>query len=109
LNLTKNGIQSIPGDQKGEIRISVTKSNGFVRIAFSDNGTGIGVEAQEHLFEPNFTTKTSGMGLGLSIVHNIIATAGGRIWYETSANSGTTFFVEIPVNEKAGNLVNNHS
>ena len=109
LNLTKNGIQSIPGDQKGEIRISVTKSNGFVQIAFSDNGTGIGAEAQEHLFEPNFTTKTSGMGLGLSIVHNIITTTGGRIWYETSANSGTTFYVEIPLNEKSSSLVNNHS
>ncbi|MEI8113501.1 MAG: HAMP domain-containing sensor histidine kinase, partial [Bacteroidia bacterium] len=109
LNLTKNGIQSIPGDQIGEIRISVTKSDGFVRIAFSDNGTGIGVEAQEHLFEPNFTTKTSGMGLGLSIVHNIIATAKGKIWYETSANSGTTFYVELPINEKDNSLVNNHS
>jgi len=109
LNLTKNGIQSIPGDQKGEILISVKKTDGFARIAFSDNGTGIDKEAQEHLFEPNFTTKTSGMGLGLSIVHNIITTAGGRIWYDTSEYTGTTFYIEIPLYKKAKSPVNNHS
>ena len=97
LNLTKNGIQSIPADQKGEIVITTTKTEGFARIAFSDNGSGIDKEAREHLFEPNFTTKTSGMGLGLSIVHNIITTAGGRIWYDTSEHTGTTFYIEIPL------------
>lgn len=102
LNLTKNGIQSIPPDEKGEIRIKVKKEGTFASIAFSDNGAGISQEAQLHLFEPNFTTKTSGMGLGLSIVRNIIQTAGGRIDYETSEDAGTTFYVEIPLYEKNG-------
>jgi nitrogen fixation/metabolism regulation signal transduction histidine kinase len=100
LNLTKNGIQSIPSDERGEIRINLQKADGFALIAFSDNGAGISPEAQEHLFEPNFTTKTSGMGLGLSIVRNIIQTAGGKIEYETSAGLGTTFYVQIPLSDK---------
>ncbi len=106
LNLIKNGIQSIPADQKGEIKITVQKNESVALISISDNGCGISDEALEHLFEPNFTTKTSGMGLGLSIVQNIIHSFGGKIWHETSALSGTTFFIEIPryqstlVNEK---------
>lgn len=101
LNLIKNGIQSIPADQKGEIRILVKKTDDIAQITFSDNGSGISEEAQDHLFEPNFTTKTSGMGLGLSIVRNIIQTAGGKISYETIENTGTSFFVEIPLYRSA--------
>jgi signal transduction histidine kinase len=97
LNLVKNGIQAIPADQKGEIRISVLKINDLAVVQISDNGTGISEDAQENLFQPNFTTKTSGMGLGLSIVKNIIESFGGKIWYTTEINQGTTFFVEIPL------------
>ncbi|HET6555857.1 MAG TPA: HAMP domain-containing sensor histidine kinase [Prolixibacteraceae bacterium] len=96
LNLVKNGIQSIPTEQTGKISISVEQREAVAIIAIGDNGSGISEEAQEHLFEPNFTTKTSGMGLGLSIVQNIIQNFGGRICYETSAVTGTTFFIEIP-------------
>jgi nitrogen fixation/metabolism regulation signal transduction histidine kinase len=96
LNLIKNGIQSIPAEQTGEIGISVRQKETLVMVAISDNGSGISEEAQAHLFEPNFTTKTSGMGLGLSIVQNIIQNFGGKITYETSPQTGTTFIVEIP-------------
>jgi signal transduction histidine kinase len=97
LNLVKNGIQSIPADQKGEIRISVETDESTALIKISDNGTGISQEAQENLFQPNFTTKTSGMGLGLSIVKNIVDNFGGKIWYTTEFDEGTTFYVEIPL------------
>ncbi|MDP2335001.1 MAG: HAMP domain-containing sensor histidine kinase [Bacteroidota bacterium] len=97
LNLIKNSIQSVPTDQKGEIRVTVRKKDPIALITISDNGAGISKEAQEHLFEPNFTTKTSGMGLGLSIVRNIITNFRGKIWYETSEQGGTSFFVEIPL------------
>lgn len=97
LNLVKNGIQAIPADQKGEIKISVLTKGSSAIMQISDNGTGISNEAQENLFQPNFTTKTSGMGLGLSIVKNIIDNFGGGIWYTTKVNHGTTFFVEIPL------------
>ena len=99
LNLIKNGVQSIPSEQKGEISITVQKTGQVALITISDNGTGISKDAQEHLFEPNFTTKTSGMGLGLSIVRNILTNFKGRIWYETSESGGTSFFVEIPLYE----------
>jgi len=99
LNLIKNGIQSIPQDQSGKISIRIDKKEKFVQVAISDNGTGISEEVQSHLYEPNFTTKTSGMGLGLSIVKNIISSSGGTIWYETSSTNGTSFYVEIPLYE----------
>ena len=97
LNLVKNGIQSIPTDQKGEIKITVETNELVALIKVGDNGTGISQEAQENLFQPNFTTKTSGMGLGLSIVKNIVANFGGKIWYTTEIDEGTTFYVEIPL------------
>jgi signal transduction histidine kinase len=49
------------------------------------------------MFTPNFTTKSSGMGLGLSIVRKYVETAGGRIWFESVADTGTAFFVELPL------------
>jgi two-component system nitrogen regulation sensor histidine kinase NtrY len=100
LNLVKNAIQSISPDQKGEIQIQIQKVEQVALISINDNGSGISEEAQAHLFEPNFTTKTSGMGLGLSIVRNIINNFKGRIWYETSETTGTSFYVEIPIHEK---------
>ncbi|MGE5394628.1 MAG: ATP-binding protein [Candidatus Saccharibacteria bacterium] len=109
LNLIKNGIQSIPTEQTGEIGISVSEKESFVEVAISDNGSGISEEAQTHLFQPNFTTKTSGMGLGLSIVQNIIQNFGGRITYETSPDTGTTFFVEIPRYQPSPSHENKHS
>lgn len=101
LNLVKNGIQSIPPEQIGQINIWVEQRPSSALIAISDNGSGISEAAQEHLFQPNFTTKTSGMGLGLSIVQNIIQNFGGKITYETSPEKGTTFFVEIPRYQEA--------
>jgi signal transduction histidine kinase len=68
-------------------------------IAVSDNGTGIPEELQNKLFSPSFTTKTSGMGLGLSIVKNIVENFAGKIRFETQPGKGTTFFLEIPVYE----------
>ena len=103
LNLIKNGIQSIPPDQKGKIAVRTEMKGNLVTIIISDNGTGISNEMQAHLFEPNFTTKTSGMGLGLSIVRNIINSSGGRIWYETSETNGTSFYIEIPLHETTSN------
>ena len=97
VNLIKNGIQAVPEDRPGEISISLKVENGNAVVAFSDNGTGIREDLRDRMFEPNFTTKTSGMGLGLSIVKNVVDNLQGRIWYETKMDVGTTFFIEIPV------------
>jgi signal transduction histidine kinase len=96
-NLLKNAIQAIPTNRKGYIHIATEVKNKHVRVEIKDNGTGIETDIQDKLFTPNFTTKTSGMGLGLAIVKNIVTSNGGKIWFTTTPNEGTSFFVEFPL------------
>lgn len=96
-NLIKNGIQAIPSERDGIINVRLDVHKDKALIAVSDNGTGIPPDLQKKLFTPNFTTKSSGMGLGLSIVRKYIETAGGKIWFESIEDKGSTFFVELPV------------
>jgi len=98
-NLIKNAIQSIPEGKEGRIEINVETSGGFHIASVQDNGTGIAAEQRSKIFTPNFTTKTSGMGLGLAIVKNTAEQAGGKVWFETKENEGTTFFVQLPAME----------
>jgi signal transduction histidine kinase len=97
INLVKNGLQSIPEGREGNIRIALEKDKqGTVKVSISDNGKGIPEEIRDKLFQPNFTTKSGGMGMGLAITSNIIRSLGGRIWYDTVLHEGTTFHVELP-------------
>ena len=66
-------------------------------VTFKDNGKGIPDEIRDKLFQPNFTTKSAGMGMGLAISYNIVRSLGGKIWYETVINQGTIFFVQLPL------------
>jgi len=68
-----------------------------VVVSVTDNGSGIPAELRNNLFTPNFTTKSSGMGLGLSIAKKYIESAGGRIWFETEEDKGSVFYFELPV------------
>jgi len=70
-----------------------------VKIEVKDNGKGISLENRIHIFEPKFTTKTSGMGLGLSIIKKIIENYNGTITFETEIGVGTTFLVSFPISE----------
>jgi two-component system, NtrC family, nitrogen regulation sensor histidine kinase NtrY len=101
INLLKNAIQSIPEARHGKVGISLVLNGSMVRISITDNGKGIPEELQNKLFTPSFTTKSSGMGLGLSIVKNIIESFGGHITFKTKVNHGTTFIFELPVYMKA--------
>jgi signal transduction histidine kinase len=65
-------------------------------IKIRDNGRGIPDEVKDKLFMPNFTTKSSGMGLGLAIIKNIIENTQGRISFVTTLGKGTTFILELP-------------
>lgn len=94
-NLIKNALQAIPENQLGKIEIDVSCHNNCYAITLSDNGIGIPEELQEKIFTPNFTTKTTGMGLGLAMVKNIVENLNGSIGFTTS-NKGTTFKIEIP-------------
>jgi signal transduction histidine kinase len=96
-NLIKNGIQSVPQQRESKIKVSMEVRSDKAIVAISDNGTGISDELQKKLFTPNFTTKSSGMGLGLSIVKKYVESANGRIWFESEADMGTTFYVELPL------------
>ena len=73
------------------------KAGDFVIVSVVDNGEGIPAETQSKIFTPNFTTKTSGTGLGLAMCKSIAEQAGGTIWFETKEGEGTTFFVQLPI------------
>jgi len=97
INLIKNGIQSIPRDRKGSLKIELYKDMKWAYISIADNGGGIPAELQEKLFEPSFTTKSSGMGLGLAITKKIIENSKGEIWFQSNYEEGTTFFIKLPL------------
>ena len=94
-NILKNAIQAIGKKENGRIEFRITDNGGRYRIEISDNGCGIGEEEKKKIFMPNFTTKSSGMGVGLSIVYDILETLGGNITFESEIGKGTTFIVGI--------------
>ncbi len=97
-NLVKNATQSIPEEQEEKfVLVTVREAENNVIISVKDNGLGIETENIEHVFEPKFTTKTSGMGLGLGIIKNIIENYKGTITFETKLGKGTTFIVTLPI------------
>ncbi len=99
-NLIKNAVQSIPRGKEGKIGIHVEIQNTEYLISISDNGTGIAKDEQDKIFAPNFTTKSGGSGLGLSIVQNIVKQAGGQIMFDSTENNGTTFYVKLPAHTR---------
>lgn len=96
-NLIKNAIQAIPDNRQGLILVMLRQNEKTVTISVTDNGVGVSDEVRDKMFVPNFTTKATGMGLGLAISKNIIEQAGGTIRFETKANKGSTFIVELPL------------
>jgi nitrogen fixation/metabolism regulation signal transduction histidine kinase len=95
-NLVKNAIQAVPEVESPRILVSVASDEGFVKISVADNGIGITDEFKDKIFEPKFTTKSSGMGLGLGMVKNIVETYKGSINFTSKANKGTVFIVRFP-------------
>jgi signal transduction histidine kinase len=100
-NLVKNALQSVPEDRKPEIVVRVQRTPEKGVISVTDNGTGIPDEMKERVFEPNFTTKSSGMGLGLAMVKNLIQNFGGTIAFE-NGKLGAVF--TITISTKQNNL-----
>ncbi|PVX52367.1 phospho-acceptor domain-containing protein [Balneicella halophila] len=100
INLITNAIQSIKNPEKGQVEIVVTqKQSDFIEVAIVDNGSGIPEEARAKIFSPSFTTKSSGMGLGLALTKDIINQANGIISFESEVEKGTTFRVTLPTIE----------
>ncbi len=95
-NLVKNAIQAVPDVAAPRILVTVSAEGKFTKISVADNGVGIAEEFREKIFEPKFTTKTSGMGLGLGMVKNIVETYSGSISYTSKLGVGTVFTVTFP-------------
>jgi two-component system nitrogen regulation sensor histidine kinase NtrY len=96
-NLLKNAVQSIPDGRDGEVRVVLRSNAGEAIAEVHDNGSGIAEADKERIFRPNFTTKSSGMGLGLAMVQRMVETAGGRVWFETEEGTGSAFFIALPL------------
>jgi len=98
-NLVLNAMQAVPEGKPVKIMVEEFLTGEKVLLTIKDNGTGIPDNILSKIFTPNFTTKTSGTGLGLAMSKGIVEQSKGSIWFETSSE-GTTFFVELPVVEK---------
>jgi signal transduction histidine kinase len=100
LNLLDNALWSMP--KGGDLTISTSNSNkrNSVEVKMSDSGVGISPSDRQHIFDPFFTRKESGSGLGLSIVHRIIEEHTGYITVESELKKGTTFLIKLPVSPK---------
>ncbi len=96
LNLFLNSLEAIK--ENGKITIKINKHNDKITIAFKDTGTGIPESIQSKIFEPYFTSKNTGMGLGLAFTRKIILEHGGNIWLNNTSDKGTEFLIELPLN-----------
>jgi two-component system NtrC family sensor kinase len=95
LNLILNAVEAMPDG--GQLKIQVYKGNGHIFIRFEDTGAGVEPEAMKHLFEPFFSTKHTGSGIGLAVSEEIIARHGGALVVESAPEQGAVFTVKLPV------------
>ncbi|NNE76346.1 MAG: GHKL domain-containing protein [Pricia sp.] len=95
-NLVKNAIQAVPEVEHPRILVSVASEGDMVKICVADNGVGIEDGFKDKIFEPKFTTKSSGTGLGLGMVKNIVETYHGSINFTSQPEKGTVFTVKFP-------------
>jgi signal transduction histidine kinase len=102
LNLLLNAIQAM--EQGGKLKVSAAvrnhspggKSGSFLEISFQDTGKGIPEDMQARIFEPFFSTKEEGIGLGLPIAQRIVEEHGGQISVVSKPEQGTIFYITIP-------------
>ncbi|NHN25651.1 GHKL domain-containing protein [Flavobacterium jejuense] len=100
-NLVKNATQAIPEEQEDkEVVVRVYKDENNALISVKDNGKGVTEQNKARIFEPKFTTKSSGMGLGLAIIKNIIENYNGTITFQSEEGTGTEFLVSFPITEE---------
>jgi two-component system nitrogen regulation sensor histidine kinase NtrY len=95
-NLVKNALQATENEENPLINIEVISEGSTIKIIVSDNGKGISAEVKDLIFEPKFTTKSSGMGLGLPMIKNIIEAYDGIISFTSNEGVGTVFTVVLP-------------
>ncbi len=95
-NLLQNARQAVPEDRRPQLELGLRSEGDQVSFWVRDNGAGIPEGLQGRIFEPKFTTKSSGAGLGLAMCKSMVEQMDGRIWFETKADTGTVFWVALP-------------
>ena len=99
LNLIMNGIEAMQSVSPRVLKVQTDQpKRGIVRVSIEDTGTGIDPSNLDQIFKPLFTTKATGMGMGLSICRSIIESHGGQIWVSPAVNRGSIFQFELPIN-----------
>lgn len=94
LNIITNAIQAMPNG--GNIKITVKGENEFVTCRITDSGPGVPTESLSHLFEPLFTTKEGGHGMGLALTYQFVRSNGGEIRAECNPGEGLTIVIVLP-------------
>jgi len=98
LNLIRNAVEAMAGSERRELTLSsMPAGDDMVEIRVADTGSGISEEVADRLFQPFVTTKTQGMGVGLSICRTILEAQGGRIWAAPNPRGGTVFHLTVPL------------
>ena len=97
LNLLRNAAKAVANQEHREIALLTETSAAAVQISVVDNGLGLPDEIRDKLFHPFVSTKTTGMGVGLSICHTIITAHDGRLWAEPHPDGGTIFRFTLPI------------
>ena len=103
LNLIMNAVEAMSevGEERRELLITTSKAeSGSVLVAVSDSGPGLPQANPEGIFDAFYTTKASGLGMGLSICRSIVQTHGGRVWATPNEPRGAIFCVMLPIEEK---------
>lgn len=95
-NLIKNSIQAIGNRANAYIIVRLGEAGAWYTVEVEDSGKGMTEEESRKAFTPNFTTKSSGMGMGLSIVYSLVQQSGGNIRFETHPGQGTKFILDLP-------------
>lgn len=95
-NLINNALQAIPDERKKNVTLALRASKKGVVIKVTDNGIGINSEIRKRIFMPNFTTRSTGSGLGLAMVKSMVQLMGGEVAFRTIVGKGSSFFVFLP-------------
>jgi signal transduction histidine kinase len=99
VNVITNAVQAMP--EGGKLTISTRKREGFLELDIADTGSGIADEVRGKIFDPLFTTRAKGIGLGLAVSKSIIERHGGKIEAKSEAGKGTTFTISLPLETPA--------
>lgn len=99
-NIVSNAVQAMNG-KTGEVNISTDSDDSYLSVIFQDTGCGIPEENMEKIFEPLFTTKPKGIGLGLAISKRLVEQNGGKIEVSSKVGMGTTFTIKLPIEQRS--------